>query len=411
MPAPVAPPPAQPAIGGGQAARGRGQAIKGGGQLARGRLRGRARLEAESSDVVITGIVPVFHRDAKRFIRLVTTKEIWEVVGKTFYDGSDETCLFELNQKSFTTKQNGRPLSTFYNELVEIFQEIDHRMVALKLVGYRQSNPDKTLFIKSEGGKIIALIVYVDDVVLTSNDTEEIKKLQKYLVTMFEMKDLGQLQYFLGIEVSRSNLGISLCQRKYVLDLLTETGMLTCKSVETPMEMHHLLEISSDQSLVDIGRYQRLVEKLIYLTYTRPDIAYIVSVVRQFMHTPNEEHMRAVYRILRYLKGAPGKGLFYSKNETSTIEGYTDVDWAGDRSTKKSTSGYFMFVEGNLVTWRSKKQKVVARSSAEAEFRAIQIAQNPVQHDLTKHVEIYRHFIKEKLDQKIIQFPFVKSEG
>nr|XP_016507326.1 PREDICTED: uncharacterized mitochondrial protein AtMg00810-like [Nicotiana tabacum] len=244
--------------------------------------------------------------------------------------------------------------------------------------------------------------------VLTGNDTEEIEKLQKYLATMFEMKDLGQLQYFLGIEVSRSNLGISLCQRKYVLDLLTKTRMLTCKLVETPMEMHHLLEIYFDQSLVDIGRYQRIVGKLIYLTHTRPYIAYVVSMVRKFMHAPNEEHIRAVYRILKYLKDAPGKGLLYSNNEASTIEGYTHVDWAGDRSTKKSTSGYFMFVEGNLVIRRSKKQKVVARSSAEVEFRD---CSKPVQHVRTKHVEIDCHFIKEKMDQKIIQFPFVKSEG
>ena len=164
------------------------------------------------------------------------------------------------------------------------------------------------------------------------------------------------------------------------------------------------------------------------------------------MHAPSEEHMEAVYRILRYLKSAPGKGLLFSKNGISNIEGYTDSDWAGDQTTRRSTSGYFTFVEGNLVTWKSKKQKVVARSSVEAEFRgmahgvcellwirnilrdlgieyatpmnlycdnkvAIQIAQNPVQHDRTKHVEVDRHFIKENLDEKIIQFPFIQSRS
>jgi hypothetical protein len=258
------------------------------------------------------------------------------------------------------------------------------------------------------------------------------------------MKDLGQLKYFLGIEVARSKQGISLSQHKYVLDLLSETGMLACKPVETPIQMNHQLGILPDQIPTDMGRYQRLVGKLIYLTHTRSDITYAVSVVSQFIHAPSEEHMNAVYRILRYLKGAPGKGLLYVKNDVSNIEGYTDADWAVDQTTRRSTSGYLTFVEGNLITWRSRKQKVVARSSAEAEFRgmaqgicellwiksvlkdleikytnpiklycdnkaAIQIAHNPVQHDRTKHVEVDRHFIKKKLDQRIICFPFVRS--
>ena len=182
------------------------------------------------------------------------------------------------------------------------------------------------------------------------------------------------------------------------------------------------------------------------MSHTRPDIAYVVSVVSQFMHEPSEEQMKAVYQILRYLKNCPGKGLLFSKNSGSNAEGYRDSDWAGDQTDRKSTSGYFTFVEGNLVIWRStKKQKVVARSSAEAEFHgmaqgicellwiknvlkdlrieyktsmnlhydnkaAIQIAQNLVQHDLTKHVEVDRHFIKYNLDQKVIKLSFVQSE-
>ena len=153
-----------------------------------------------------------------------------------------------------------------------------------------------------------------------------------------------------------------------MLDLLTETGMLACKLVETPIEMNHRLGIFSDQVPIDMARYQRLVGRLIYLSHTRSDIAYAVSVVSQFIHAPREEHMNAVYRILRYLKGAPGKGLLFSKNGGSNIEGYMDVDWEGDQTTRRFTSSYFTFVEGNLVTWKSKKQKVEARSSAEAEF-------------------------------------------
>ncbi|CAL9003388.1 unnamed protein product, partial [Prunus brigantina] len=158
--------------------------------------------------------------------------------------------------------------------------------------------------------------------------------------------------------------------KKYVLDLLTDTGMLDCKPADTPIIQNHHLGEYPDQVPTNKERYQRLGGRLIYLSHTRPDIAYAVSVVSQFMHSPSEDHMNAVLRILRYLKSAPGKRLF-SKHGHLNIDGYSDADWAGNVTDRKSTSGYFTFVGGNLVTWRSKKQNVVALSSAEAEFRGM----------------------------------------
>jgi hypothetical protein len=318
---------------------------------------------------------------------------------------------------------------------------------SMRKYGYHQSQSDHTLFLKhSNEGKVTALIVYVDDIVVTGNDIMEMGKLKTYLAKEFEIKDLGTLRYFLGIEVARSKEGIFVSQRKYVLDLLVETGMLACKPIDTPIEQNHRLGEDVDDTPVDRERYQKLVGKLIYLSHTRPDIAFAVSVVSQFMHAPCEKHMEAVYRILRYLKSAPGKGLMLYKNGHLEVEGYTDADWAGSITDRRSTSGYCTFVGGNLVTWRSKKQSVVARSSAEAEFRAmahgicemlwlkamlkelgvhskdpmklycdnkaaISIAHNPVQHDRTKHVEVDRHFIKEKLTEGLICTPFVRTEN
>ncbi|XP_057495256.1 retrovirus-related Pol polyprotein from transposon TNT 1-94 isoform X3 [Actinidia eriantha] len=316
---------------------------------------------------------------------------------------------------------------------------------AMLKYGFKQSQGDHTLFIRhSSHGKLTALIVYVDDIVLTGDDVEEMQLLKEYLAREFEIKDLGNLKYFLGIEVARSSQGIFISQRKYVLDLLTETGMLGSKACDTPMEPNKKLGDDTDGEMVDRGRYQRLVGKLIYLSHTRPDIAFAVSVVSQFMHAPHTTHYDAVIRILRYLKSAPGKGLFFGRHDHIQVEAYTDADWAGSVSDRKSTSGYCVMVGGNLVTWRSKKQAVVSRSSAEAEFRAmsqgicellwikillrdlklgtpetmrlycdnkaaISIAHNPVQHDRTKHVEIDRHFIKEKLNSGVICTPFVKT--
>ncbi|RVW79649.1 Retrovirus-related Pol polyprotein from transposon RE1 [Vitis vinifera] len=290
--------------------------------------------------------------------------------------------------------------------------------------GYRQSNLDHSLFLKKQHGKITALIVYVDDMVVTGNDPEERKALQNYLSRELEMKDLGPLKYFLGIEVSRSSEGIFLSQRNYALDLLQETGMSGCQPVNTPIEEGLKLCVEPNQVSTDKGRYQRLVGRLMYLAHTRPDLAYALSVVSQYMHNPGEQHMNAVMRILRYLKNAPGKGILFAKNvDHQSIEVYTDADWAGVVDDRRSTSGYFTFVGGNLVTWKSKKQNVVSRSSVEAEFRgmalglcealwlrlllqnlgylsrqpirlfcdnkaACDIAHNPVQHDRTKHVEV-----------------------
>jgi Reverse transcriptase (RNA-dependent DNA polymerase) len=315
---------------------------------------------------------------------------------------------------------------------------------AMKRYGYNQSDSDHTMFYKKRSDKICILIIYVDDMIITGNDIEGIKELEEKLFKEFEMKNLGGLKYFLGIEVTRDREGIYLSQRKYILDLLSETGMLDCKPVDTPMTPNEKLEAYSDHVQTNVDRYQRLVGKLIYLAHTRPDIAYAVSVVSQFMHSPKEEHMEAVRRILRYLKGTPGKGIVFRKNSHLNVYAYSDADWAGCPTDRRSTTGYFTFMGGNLVTWKSKKQNVVSLSSAKSEFRgmvkaicellwlkkfltelgfeprtemklfcdnkaSIDMAHNPVQHERTKHIEIDRHFIKEKLDTKTISIPFVRS--
>ena len=186
------------------------------------------------------------------------------------------------------------------------------------------------------------------------------------------MKDLGALKYFCGIEVSRFKEGIFLSQRKYASDLLHEMRMTACQPIYTPIEEGLELCITSDQISVDKGRYQRLIGRLMYLSHTRPDLAYAMSVVSQFMHNPGEHHMKAIMLILRYLKSNLGKGNIFSKNkDCNSIEVYTNIDWAGSTSDKRSTSGSFTFVGGNLITCKSNKQHVIARSSTEVEYRGM----------------------------------------
>lgn len=147
--------------------------------------------------------------------------------------------------------------------------------------------------------------------------------------------------------------------------------MTGCKAVETPMDPNVKLKSVAEDEIVDRERYQWLAGRLIYLSHTRPDIAFVVSVISQFMHAPGATHFEAIFRILRYLKGTPGKGLIFRNRGHIQVEAYTDADWAGNINDRRSTSGYCTFVGGNLVTWRSKKQSVVARSSVEAEFRSV----------------------------------------
>lgn len=194
--------------------------------------------------------------------------------------------------------------------------------LAMKQNGYKQSNADHTLFLKQRGKLITCLIIYVDDMVITGSDEEEMARLRNNLFQEFEMKDLGNLQYFLEIEVQRSPQGIFISQRKYVLDLLAETGMLDCRPSDTPMAANQKLQIKEDAPLVDKEQYQKLVGKLIYMSHTWPDISYAVGVVSQFMHKPQEEHSEAVMRIIRYLKKTPERGIWFRKHQHLDVEVY-----------------------------------------------------------------------------------------
>ncbi|RVW53095.1 Retrovirus-related Pol polyprotein from transposon TNT 1-94 [Vitis vinifera] len=244
--------------------------------------------------------------------------------------------------------------------------------------------------------------------------------------------------------IAQSSSGVVLSQRKYALDILEETGMLDCKPVDTPMDPNVKLVPGQGEPLGDPGRYRRLVGKLNYLTITRPDISFPVSVVSQFLQSPCDSHWDAVIRILRYIKSTPGQGVLYENRGHTQVVGYTDADWAGSPTDRRSTSGYCVFIGGNLISWKSKKQDVVARSSAEAEYRAmalatceliwlrhllqelrfgkdeqmklicdnqaaLHIASNPVFHERTKHIEVDCHFIREKIASGCVATSFVNS--
>uniref|UniRef100_A0A2N9F8S9 Reverse transcriptase Ty1/copia-type domain-containing protein n=1 Tax=Fagus sylvatica TaxID=28930 RepID=A0A2N9F8S9_FAGSY len=271
-----------------------------------------------------------------------------------------------------------------------------------------------------------------------------IAHVKQSLGKVFDVKDLGALKYFLGIEVAHSRHGISLSQRRYTLDLLQDTGMLGCRPASTPMDPNLKLSVESGELLSNPSMYQRLVGRLIYLTNTRPDLTFAVSVVSQFMHAPCTSHLDTVHHILRYVKTSPGLGLFYSAGHQSRLSCFTDADYAGSQTDRRFNTGLSTFYGNHLISWKSKKQATISRSSAEAEYRAmaqatceilwlrsicnelgfmetdssqlfcdnksaIILASDSVLHERSKHIEVDIHFIREKVRSGIIIPFFVPS--
>ncbi|KAL0641356.1 hypothetical protein Bca4012_102542 [Brassica carinata] len=315
--------------------------------------------------------------------------------------------------------------------------------------GFRKSELDHTLFTLVTPSGIVVLLVYVDDIIITGSDKEEIQATKDFLKSVFEIKDLGEMKYFLGIEICRSKEGLFLSQRKYTLDLLKDAGKLDGKTAKTPLEDGYKVpregEIEDSPPFKDAKLYRKLVGKLIYLTITRPDICFAVNQVSQHMQAPKVHHWKMVDRILRYLSGSHGQGVWMGCNGSTEVVGYCDADWAGDRVDRRSTTGYCTFIGGNLVTWKSKKQKVISCSSAEAEYRAmlkltnelvwikgilkhleieqstpmtmhcdnqaaIHIASNSVFHERTKHIEVDCHKVRQMIILGVILPCYTRSE-
>ncbi|KAJ0555649.1 putative RNA-directed DNA polymerase [Helianthus annuus] len=352
------------------------------------------------------------------------------------YFSKNDTRVCKLNKSLYGLKQAPR----MWNEkLLSVLFEL----------GFTQSKCDHSLFVKTSGLVIVVLLVYVDDIVITGNNEQEILHVKQFVQSKFLIKDLGILKYFLGIEVLKVDDGLCLSQRKYCLELLAEFGMTGCKPVSNPIEPNYVVTAlceKESENLINVSGYQRLVGKLIYLSHTRPDIAYSVHVLSQFMHKPTKAHFLLAMRVLRYLKGSPGKGILLKKSSDFELAAYADSDWAKCLVSRKSVTGYCVYLGESLITWKSKKQSTISRSTAEAEYRAmctatceilwlinlfgelnvsvnlpvnlycdntaaISIAANPVFHDRTKHFELDLFFLREKIRNGSIKTVGVKTDN
>jgi hypothetical protein len=196
-------------------------------------------------------------------------------------------------------------------------------------LGFHQSKADYSLFTKVSGSTFVALLVYVDDIILASNDCNAISDLTLLLNNKFRLKDLGNVKFFLGREIAHSSKGIFVSQRKYALDILEDFGFLGAKPAKFPMEPNLKLSRDADSLVADPSVYRRLIGRLIYLTITRPDLAFSVQLLSQYMDKPRQPHLDAAYHVLRYLKATPGQGIFFPSNSDLQLKAFCDSDWAG----------------------------------------------------------------------------------
>jgi hypothetical protein len=207
--------------------------------------------------------------------------------------------------------------------------------------------------------------------ILSASSPALLQQLVKQLQSSFAVKDMGDLRYFLGVEVQRSAHRFFLSQSKYTHEVLERTGMANCKPVSTPADTKPKISCDDSTTLRDVSWYRAMAGALQYLTLMRPDIAYAVQQVCLHMHAPCDMHLVLLKRVLRYLKGTTTHGLQLHRAKTPTITAYSNADWAGCPDTRRSMSDFCMFLGDSLVSWSSKHQTMVSRSSAKAEYRGV----------------------------------------
>ena len=234
---------------------------------------------------------------------------------------------------------------------------------------FKISSSEQKLFINKKGGKILILSIYVDDLLFTGDDEELLQELKCCMKKEFDMTDSGQIKFFLGIEVIQRLDNIFKCQRKYAAEVLNRLGIENYNSICNPIVPGQKIGKDENGAKVDVTLYKKIVGSLMYLTATRPDLMFVVSLISPFMACPIQ-HLTAAKMVLRYLKGTIDYGVFYRMGGVGDLIGFSDSDYAGDMEDSKGTSGYVFMMSGGAVAWCSRKQPIVTLLTTEAEFVA-----------------------------------------
>ena len=357
-----------------------------------------------------------------------------------FVQEGNEHLVCKLKKSLYGLRQSPR---AWYEKIHQFFAE----------EGFYRSHADHSLYIKQSSSFLLIVIIYVDDLIMLSSDLTVLQELKSRLEEEFDMSDIGELHFFLGVQMERNRATrtITLHQGNYIEEVLERFGMADCKPIGTPLDaktqLVKLSEEEYEQHLPETQAipYKEAVGSLMYaMVATRPDLAFAVSVVSQFMSKPGPLHWAAVKRIMRYLKGTLGMKLCLGGRDID-LKGYCDADWGGDQDTRRSTTGYVFFIGQGAISWNSKRQPTVALSTTEAEYMAttqsakeaiwlrqlmadvgcvqdkatiimsdnqgsIALAKNPKHHSRTKHIDVQHHFIREKVEMENIELRYCQTQ-
>lgn len=375
----------------------------------------------------------VFQLDVKSaFLHGELNEDVYVEQPKGFEVREESNKVYKLKKALYGLKQAPR---AWYSRIEGYFVK----------EGFKKCYCKHTLFLKKEEDNILIVSLYVDDLIYTGNLVTMLERFKKSMMNEFSMTDLGGMKYFLGVEVIQGEQGIFINQQKYAEEILERYGMESCNSVRNPIVPGHKLTRPGAGENVDPTTFKQLVGSLRYLIVTRPDLIYSVNLVSRYMEQPNEQHMLAAKRILRYVRGTTELGIQYKRQGEKKLVGFVDIDYAGDSDDRKGTSGYVFMLGGGVVSWASKKQPIVTLSTTEAEFvsaafgacqavwlrnvleemgssqedgtvlfcdnsSTIKLSKNPVLHGRSKHIHVRFHFLRELVKDGVIGLNYCTTQ-
>ncbi|GKB17529.1 retrovirus-related pol polyprotein from transposon TNT 1-94, partial [Tanacetum coccineum] len=374
----------------------------------------------------------VYQMDVKTaFLNGNLREEVYVSQPDGFMDKDNPNHVYKLKKALYGLKQAPRAWYDMLSSLL-ISQDFSKGLV------------DPTLFIRRDGKELLLVQIYVDDIIFAASTPELCDLFSKIMCSKFKMSMMGKISFFLGLQISQSPRGIFINQSKYALESLKKYGFDSCDPVDTPMVEKSKLDEDKEGKAVDPSHYRGMIGTLLYLTASRPDLQFAICMCARYQARPTEKHLNAVKRIFRYLKGTVHRGLWYPKDSSIALTAFADADHAGCQDTRRSTSGSMQLLGDRLVSWSSKRQKSAAISSTEAEYialsgccaqilwmrsqltdygfgfnkipmycdnkSAIALCCNNVQHSRSKHIDIRFHFIKEHVENGVIELYFVNTE-
>ena len=373
----------------------------------------------------------VHHLDVKTaFLHGDLKEDVYVAQPEGFIEEGKEGKVYKLHKALYGLRQAPR---AWNEKLNKVLGELNFVKCTKEPALYQRQYKDQYLLVA----------VYVDDLLVAGSSIGLVEEFKRGMSSKFEMSDLGRLTYYLGIEVVQHEDGITLCQERYAKKILQETGMADCNPVHAPMEPSLKMSKSQGEAGIDEKEYRRNIGCLRYLLHTRPDMSFSVGVLSRYMQTPKQSHGAALKQILRYLQGTLAHGLVFQRDTSNTkLVGYSDSSHNVDEDDGRSTTGHIFYYSGSPITWCSTKQETVALSSCEAEFMAvteaakqaiwlqdlleeivgamsekvmiridnksaIALTKNPVFHGRSKHIHRRYHFIRECVENELIDVKHV----